>query len=140
LWGHSADEAGALAQTRKSPRLPGFKLADHVRVAIKDKDAIEGASLIVTAVPVQYMRDVWKRLAKHVGRDAAVVSVAKGIENESLLRPTQVVADCLGDDPDARPRRLGVLSGPTIAAELARCLPATMIAASDDGDFARAVQ
>ncbi|MEX2219983.1 MAG: NAD(P)H-dependent glycerol-3-phosphate dehydrogenase [Phycisphaerales bacterium] len=140
LWGHSADEAGALAQTRRSPRLPGFKLPDSVKVAMRDKEAVEGASLIVSAVPVQYMRDVWKRLAKHVSPQAAVLSVAKGIENHTLLRPTQVVADVLGDDPDARPRRLGVLSGPTIAAELARCLPATMIAASDDADFARAVQ
>lgn len=140
VWGHNPDEAGALAQTRKSPRLAGFKLPDQVKVAIKDRDAIEGASLIVTAVPVQFMREVWKRLADYVGPDAAVVSVAKGIENETLLRPTQVVADCLGDDPDARPRRLGVLSGPTIAAELARCLPATMIAASDDAEFSRAIQ
>src|SRR5260370_704833 len=52
LWGHSADEAGALAQTRKSPRLPGFKLSEHVRVAIRDREAVEGASLIVSAVPV----------------------------------------------------------------------------------------
>jgi glycerol-3-phosphate dehydrogenase (NAD(P)+) len=140
LWGHSADEAGALAQTRRSPRLPGFKLPESVRVAMKDREAVEGAALIVGAVPVQYMREVWKRLAKHVDGDAAVLSVAKGIENETLMRPTQVVADVLQDDPDSRPRRVGVLSGPTIAAELARCLPATMIAASDDGEFARAVQ
>ena len=57
-----------------------------------------------------------------------------------MLRPTQIVADVLGDDPDARPRRLGVLSGPTIATELAKCMPATMIGASDDAEFARAVQ
>ena len=140
MWGHNADEAGALAQTRKSPRLPGFKLPEHVRIAVRDRDAVEDASLIVTAIPVQYMRASWKRLARYVSPDAAVVSVAKGIENHTLLRPTQVVSDCLGDDPDARPRRLGVLSGPTIAAELARCLPATMIAAADDADFSRAVQ
>jgi glycerol-3-phosphate dehydrogenase (NAD(P)+) len=140
LWGHSADEAGALSQTRKSPRLAGFKLPESVRVAMRDKEAVEGAALIVSAVPVQYMREVWKRLAKHVRKDAAVVSVAKGIENGTLMRPTQVIADMLEDDPDARPRRLGVLSGPTIAPELARCLPATMIAASDDAEFSRALQ
>jgi glycerol-3-phosphate dehydrogenase (NAD(P)+) len=69
-----------------------------------------------------------------------VISVSKGIENETLLRPTQVIADVLDDDPDARPRRLAALSGPTIAQELVRCMPATMIAASDDPAFARQTQ
>jgi glycerol-3-phosphate dehydrogenase (NAD(P)+) len=89
---------------------------------------------------VQFTREVWVRLRGRVPAGAGVVSVAKGIENETLLRPTQIIADALQDDPDGVPRRLAVLSGPTIAAELARCLPATMIAASDDGEFAGQVQ
>ncbi len=140
LWGHSTDEAGALTQTRRSYRLPGFTLPDSVRVCLRDDEALEEADLIVSAIPVQFTRSVWERLRLHVPRDAAVVSVAKGIENDTLLRPTQILADALRDDPDARPRRLAVLSGPTIAPELARCLPATMIAASDDADFAAEVQ
>lgn len=140
LWGHNQEEAGELAQTRKSPRLPGFKLPDAVRVTFKDAESVREASLIVSAVPVQFSRDAWLRLRKHVPKEASVVSVAKGIENDTLLRPTQVIADVLEDDPDTAPRRLGVLSGPTIASELARFLPATMIAASDDIDFAKFIQ
>lgn len=140
LWGHNQEEAGDLAQTRKSPRLPGFKLPEDVRVTFKDADAVRDAELIVSAVPVQYKRSVWTRLKKHVPKTAAVVSVSKGIENGTLLRPTQIIGEALGDDPDAAPRRIGVLSGPTIASELAKFLPATMIAASDDGDFAKMIQ
>lgn len=140
LWGHASDEAGALSQTRRSPRLPGFKLQESVRVLEDEAQALEEASLIVSAIPVQYMRDAWQRVRPHVPRVAAILSVAKGIENETLLRPTQVIAEVLRDDPDAAPRRIGVLSGPTIAAELARCLPATMIAASDDPEFGRSIQ
>ncbi len=151
LWGHSPDEAGALAQTRTSPRLPGFELPDHVRIARSDAEAMAGASLIVSAIPVQFMRAAWVRLRPHMspsdasgagpgGPGAAVVSVAKGIENTTLLRPTQIIAQVLADDPDARPRPVGVLSGPTIAAELARCLPATMVAASDHPGFAAQLQ
>jgi glycerol-3-phosphate dehydrogenase (NAD(P)+) len=144
LWGHSPDEAGQLAQTRRSPRLEGFLLPDEVEVVLKDAPAVGQASLIVSAIPVQYIRDIWMRLAKHVPKDAAILSVAKGIENTTMLRPTQVIADVLRqsgrDDPDGKPRRIGCLSGPTIAAELARCLPAAMIAASDDLGFAREVQ
>lgn len=140
LWGHDPDEAGRLAQTRTSPRLPGFRLPDEVRVAISDEEALAEAALIVSAIPVQFTREAWTRLKPRVPARAPVVSVAKGIENDTLLRPTQIIAEALGDDPDARPRRLAALSGPTIAAELARCMPATMVAASDDAPFAGEVQ
>lgn len=144
LWGHSQEEAGQLAQTRKSPRLEGFTVGPEVEVIYKDERALAGAEVIISAVPVQYIREVWTRLAPHVPPGAGVVSVAKGIENGTLLRPTQIIADVLHasgrDDPDGRPRRIACLSGPTIATEMARCLPAAMIAASDDAAFAKDVQ
>lgn len=144
MWGHSSDEAGRISQTRRSPRLPGFVLPDEVDVVLKDAPALEGSSLIFSAIPVQYIRDTWNRLAPHVPPQVGVVSVAKGIETTTLLRPTQIIAEVLRerkrDDPDGKPRRIGCLSGPTIAAELARCLPAAMIAASDDLSLSRDVQ
>ncbi|MFN0010361.1 MAG: NAD(P)H-dependent glycerol-3-phosphate dehydrogenase [Phycisphaerales bacterium] len=140
LWGHSPDEAGALMQTRASPRLPGFTLAPHVRIAVKDSDALEGADLIVSAVPVQFSRQVWERLRRHVPPTCPIVSVAKGIENTTLLRPTQIIAQALGGDAGEPARALACLSGPTIAAELAKCLPATMVAASDDAALAKRIQ
>ncbi|MCH7792650.1 MAG: NAD(P)-binding domain-containing protein, partial [Planctomycetes bacterium] len=140
MWGHSPDEIGRVAQTRRSDRLKGFVLPDSVRVELTDEQALAGADLIVSAVPVQFMRSVWERLRAHVPPGAGVVSVAKGIENETLLRPTQIIADVLGDDPDGLPRPLAALSGPTIASELARCMPATMAVASDDPAFADRVQ
>lgn len=140
LWGHAAEEVAELSQVRTSSRLPDLTLDPRVRVALTDEQALEGAGLIVSAVPTQHTRGAWERLRDVVPADAAVVSVAKGIENGSLLRPTQVIAEALADDPDGKPRRVGCLSGPTIATELARCLPATMIAASDDGGFASELQ
>jgi glycerol-3-phosphate dehydrogenase (NAD(P)+) len=140
MWGHSPKEVGDLMQARKSDRLPGFRLPDAVRVAIKDQDALAGADLIICAIPVQFVRQVFERLRPHVPAGVPVISVSKGIENSTLLRPTQVVAEALRDDPDKPGRPLGVLSGPTIAAELARCLPATMVAASDDEGVRARVQ
>lgn len=143
MWGHSPDEAASLLQTRRTDRLPGFVLPVEVEV-LRSDEAIASADMFVTAVPVQHTRSVWQRLARHVPAGAGVVSVAKGIENGSLLRPTQIVADVLReegrDHPDRAPRPYAVLSGPTIAAELARCLPAAMTAASDDAAFAKQVQ
>jgi glycerol-3-phosphate dehydrogenase (NAD(P)+) len=140
LWGHSADESDGLLQTRRSPRLPGVLLPEHIRVTHDLPRALDGAELVVSAIPVQFIRDVWKRARGRMPATCEILSVAKGIENTSLLRPTQIIADALGDNLDAPPRKLGVLSGPTIATELARGLPATMIAAADDADFARRVQ
>jgi glycerol-3-phosphate dehydrogenase (NAD(P)+) len=69
-----------------------------------------------------------------------VVSVAKGIENETLLRPTQIIADCLGGGVAGRCPPLVALSGPNIAAEIAKYLPATAVAASEDAGLATRVQ
>ena len=139
MWGHSEDENGALAQTRKSDRLPGFTLPDPVRIALSDAEAFADVDLIVNAIPVQFIRGAWERIREHVPRDAGIISVAKGIENDTLMRPTQIIADVLGDDPDAKPRPLGCMSGPAIATELAACLPATMAAASDHPGFSQII-
>ena len=140
LWGYDDNENGMLAQSRKSDRLPGFILPDCVRIAMNDAEALSDADIIVNAIPVQFIRSVWERIKPVVPIDAAVISVAKGIENETLMRPTQIIADVLRDDPDAKPRPLGCMSGPAIATELAACLPATMAAASDHPGFSEIIQ
>jgi len=151
IWGHNADDVSSLAQTRKSPRLKSFRLDQAVKVVDSIPELLGNADMVVSAIPTQYTREVWTKLREHMPEAASAVSVAKGIENGTLLRPTQIIADVLQDDPDARPRALATLSGPTIATELAACLPATMIAASDPtsdptatdedaGEFAREIQ
>ncbi|HBS28398.1 MAG TPA: glycerol-3-phosphate dehydrogenase [Phycisphaerales bacterium] len=142
LWGHEPRAMEALAQTRVSERLPGVRLSERVRVTGEGAPALEGATMAISAVPTQFLRGVWGALARHAPESGRcpVVSVTKGIENGTLLRPTQVIADVLRDHPDRAPRGLAVLSGPTIAAEMGRFLPATMVAASSDEALARRVQ
>lgn len=140
MWGYDENENGMLAQTRKSDRLPGFELPGCVRISLSDQDALADADIIVNAIPVQFIRNAWDRLKEHVPEGASVISVAKGIENGTLLRPTQIIADVLKDNPDAKPRAMGCMSGPAIATELAICLPATMAAASDHPGFAQTIQ
>lgn len=144
IWGHNPDEVGRVAQTRRSVRLHGVEIPESVRVTWEDASALSGASLIVSAIPVQFTRQTWERLARHVPPGAGVVSVAKGIEVGTLLRATQIIADVLRatgrDDPDRSARPIATLSGPTIAAELAQCLPAAMVTACDDAAFAVRVQ
>ena len=120
LWGRSEERVSELAATRRSPRrLPGFVLPQAVEVTADHEALLRGASVIVNAIPTQFIRSVWKRLGPYIPTGAPVVSVSKGIENDTLLRPTQVIADATGDDPDDPSRPMCALSGPTIAAELA---------------------
>ena len=111
MWGHSEEENGALSQTRKTDRLPGFELPGCVRVAMSDEEALSDADIIVNAIPVQFIRGAWERIAEHVPKGASVISVAKGIENKTLLRPTRM---CLAMILMPNLGRLGVCQDPRL--------------------------
>jgi glycerol-3-phosphate dehydrogenase (NAD(P)+) len=135
LWGVFEESINRLLQNRENQRLlPGIKLPRSVRLTANDAECFGGCTLILSAVPTQYMRSVWRRLESHVPVGIPIVSVAKGIENQTLLRPTEIIRDVVGR------RSLAALSGPNIAAELARYLPATAVAAAEDEQLARRVQ
>ena len=141
LWGHNPEHVAETIQLRENTRyLPGHVLPDGIRVTAKDETAFRDAGVIISATPTQFLRDVWTRLAPHTPAEVGIASVSKGIEKNTLLRPTQIIADALHDDPDAAPRPYASISGPTVADELAKCLPATVAAASDDPAFAEQLQ
>jgi glycerol-3-phosphate dehydrogenase (NAD(P)+) len=144
LWGYESKPILALAQTRVSPRLDMVRIPEYVRVTPDEAAALRGTGLIIAAVPTQYIRSVLHRVQRSVPSGVPIVSVSKGFENQTLLRPTQVILSALGElghapgAPGAR--SVGVLSGPTIAPELGRCLPATMLSASTDEALAERIQ
>jgi glycerol-3-phosphate dehydrogenase (NAD(P)+) len=139
LWSAFPDAAAEIARTRENKRfLPGHRLPDGVLVTGADTEALAGARLAICAVPTQFIRGVWQRLKPHVPPDLPVCSVAKGIENRTLLRPTQILADVLDGARGRRP--VAALSGPSIAPEVARGLPATVTVASEDAALAARVQ
>ncbi|MFB3891051.1 MAG: NAD(P)H-dependent glycerol-3-phosphate dehydrogenase [Phycisphaerae bacterium] len=143
LWSAFADQAAELASSRENRRfLPGVRLPQSVEVTGDDTDALAGAELAVSAVPTQFMRAVWTRLARHCPAGLAICSVAKGIENRTLLRPTQILLDVLGGKGvgGAEGRAVAALSGPSIAPEVAKKLPATVAVASSEPDLAQRVQ
>jgi glycerol-3-phosphate dehydrogenase (NAD(P)+) len=144
LWGHNASECDVLALSRRSPRLLGTLLDPRVSMQSHDAKALAEVDVIVNSIPVQFIREVWTRLAAHVPAGAGVVNVSKGIETTTMLRPSQVIAASLReagvDSLDGPPRAIATLTGPTIATELARCLPAAMVVASDDAALAERVQ
>ena len=141
VWGVFEESIERLLQTRENARLlPGVRVPESVRLTARESDAFNGATMILSAVPTQYMRSVWNRVKAHVPPRLPIVSVAKGIENQTLLRPTQIIADVLAAGPSSAAPPLAALSGPNIAGELARYLPATAVVASEDAAVARRVQ
>jgi len=146
MWGHDEHYVASLIQTRENRRyLPGYRLPDSVRLTSDGARALSEAELVVSAVPTQFIRSVWKQIGAYLPAGVPIVSVAKGIEADTLLRPTQIIAHALqeanpADAPDRPARPLAALSGPSVAHELARCLPATVCAASDREELSERVQ
>jgi glycerol-3-phosphate dehydrogenase (NAD(P)+) len=128
LLARSPEHAARIARERRSPHLPDVLLPASVSVAA-DPAVVAGAELVVVAVPSAHVRASVERLAPFLGGQADVLSVVKGLEPGSLLRMTEVIADVTGLGGD----RIAALSGPNLALEIARGLPASaVVAASSD--------
>jgi len=137
IWGYDPALFDAMNAARENTHyLPGFKLSDNVRFVADPVTLFQDVALIICAVPTQYIRAALMRLQSYVPQGVPVVSVAKGIEITTLKRPSEIITELLG------PRPVAALSGPSIAGELARGLPATMVvaAADEDGDLAKWIQ
>ncbi len=140
MWGVFEESIERLQQNREQTRLlPGVRIPAAVRLTANDSECFAGSTMVLSAIPTQFMRSAWERLKPFFPKGVPIVSVAKGIEIDSLRRPTQVITDVLGDPSDQWPTC--VLSGPNIAGEIARYLPATAVAASEDNEsLAKRVQ
>jgi len=135
MWGRDPDHVSVLARQRQNARyLPGFAFPDAMSVTPDAASAMDGAELIVSAIPCQYLRAVWSKIGRDAPPDVPIVSVAKGIEIDTLLRPTQIIHEFTPGRP------LASLSGPNIAGEIAARKPAGAVAASEDESVARLVQ
>jgi len=140
IWGNTADHVHLIAKDRENRRyLPGYSIPDSIELTSDDNLALADADLVLNAVPTQYIRSVWQRLAGHLPEGVPVVSVSKGVENQTLLMPTQIINDVLQTARQAK-WPVAALSGPSVAAELAQHMPATVCAASEDADVAHLVQ
>jgi glycerol-3-phosphate dehydrogenase (NAD(P)+) len=141
MWSPFPAEASTLARTRRSGRLPGFELPAAVDVTSDIGAVFNGVNALISAIPTQFLREVWQRLGPQMSGEVSIISVTKGIEIGTSMRPTQVIEDVL--DRTRTPTRgfsLTALSGPAIAAELARRLPASLVAASKSDTAAQFAQ
>ena len=129
LLARDEDQARELAATRQNARyLPGINIPVEVDVTADPIALRSAADLVVFAVPSAAMRASAERVRDAIAADAVLLSVAKGIEQGTQMRMTQVLADVL---PGVA-ARTGAMSGPNLALEIARGLPASAVIAAED--------
>lgn len=135
LWARNPAHAEALDSQRENRRLlPGVRIPDSVTITADIAAAAEEAGLLVAAIPTKFLREALTGIAPHLSGNRPVVSVIKGLENETFLRPSEIIADVLGQ------RAVVALGGPSHAEEISRRLPASVVAASGDLKLAQRVQ
>jgi glycerol-3-phosphate dehydrogenase (NAD(P)+) len=136
LWARDPALVAAMRDRRVNPvYLPETAFPESLSVTDQLADALGGAALVVVAVPSHGLRAVATQAAAHVDAQAVVLSATKGLEDGSLLRMSQVLAEEWPQVAD-----LAVLSGPSFAVELARSLPTVVVVASPSADAVRHVQ
>ena len=138
LWARRSAHAEEMRKEGENTSyLKGFPFPPSLSVTAKVEEAVRGASFVVIAVPTQSLRTFLPNLVPHLPEKATVVSASKGIEEETLLRVSEVLREQL---PITAHKSITHLSGPSFAKEVAAAHPTTVCAASLDSQTAKRVQ
>jgi glycerol-3-phosphate dehydrogenase (NAD(P)+) len=136
LWGAFKENILAIRKTRINKKfLDGIRIPKSICLTSDIASAVEGVDLIVLAIPSQFIRGILKRLKKLNICAIPFLSVTKGIEIKRLMRISEVIYQELG-----RNIKLAVLSGPTIALEVAKGIPTACVVSAKDKAFAKTLQ
>lgn len=137
LWARRAELADEVSSThRNQSYLPDVDLPASLRATHDLERAVARAPVVVLAIPSHCFREKCAELKDLIAPDAVLVSLTKGVERDSLMRMSQVA----GEAADVAPERVGVVSGPNLAREVARGLPGATVAACADPERAHALQ
>ena len=135
LWGRLPEEVDPILATRENQLfLPGVKVPPAILVTLDTAVALREAEMVVLAVPSHGMRPICRQLREFLPASATLVHVAKGIENETGARMSEVIAAELPQN------RVVVLSGPSHAEEVGRGIPTAVVVASTAAGAAAVAQ
>ncbi|MDP6539645.1 MAG: NAD(P)H-dependent glycerol-3-phosphate dehydrogenase [Planctomycetota bacterium] len=135
LWSAFPEQTERLREERVNQAfLPGVALPGEMEFTADPHSAAQGAELVLSVVPTQFLREVAERFEDALPGDLPLVSATKGLEIETFQTPSRILLEVLGERP------LCVLTGPSHAEEVARGLPASLVAASADAGLAERVQ
>lgn len=135
LWGAFPEYVHQVAKTRENIKfLPGIKIPQTICFSSELEHVLAASEIVVLAVPSQFLPGVLKNIKKCQYHDKPFVSVVKGIDPVTLQTMSQIIKENLGNIP------LAVLSGPTIAIEVAKKIPTTAVIACKDPLLAKELQ
>jgi glycerol-3-phosphate dehydrogenase (NAD(P)+) len=135
LWCSDPERAELYRTTRVNNRqLPGVNIPASVDITADEHLAVEKADAWLVAVPMAYLRETMQRFVPFMKPGIPIISLVKGIENSSFLRPTEILGSIF-KTPD-----LVSMSGPSHAEEVARGLPTSLVVASADSGLTAWVQ
>ena len=135
LWSAFADYVTQMKERRENFKfLPNVPLPASLQISSDLSEALQFSEIIVLAIPTQFLRGVLQKVRPLVRGKKIYISVAKGIEKQTCMRPSQIVYAELGDVP------LVILSGPSHAEEVSRGIPTLVVAASKQAEYATKVQ
>jgi glycerol-3-phosphate dehydrogenase (NAD(P)+) len=138
LWEFDRREMEKLSSQREQKlKLPGVTIPQRVKITNQLDSAVSQADIITLALPSHTVRGVAKQISKIELKNPIVVNLAKGIENDTLLRMSEVLQQEL---PSSLHQKITTLSGPSHAEEVARRIPTTVVVAGFKEDVARRVQ
>jgi glycerol-3-phosphate dehydrogenase (NAD(P)+) len=138
LWARDPGRAAAMNRLRENRRyLAGFALPGNVRVSCDLKTALQNAGIVIVAVPSRNLRTVTEAMWPHILPEATIVSATKGIEEETLLRMSEVIA---ATEPADAQHPVAALSGPTFAKEIAAGEPAAVVIACEQAAVTTHIQ
>ncbi len=141
LWAHEVEVCESVAAARVNQMfLPGHPIPETVLCTNNFKEALPGAEIVVSVMPSHHTRRVFHAMRPHLRPDMLFVSATKGIENDTLLRMTEVITELLDSGADGFRPHIGALSGPSFAKEVAKGDPTAITIASTDRDLAAVVQ
>jgi glycerol-3-phosphate dehydrogenase (NAD(P)+) len=140
LWCLESEVVETIAARRVNELfLRDVKIPEHVIATNDIAEAVGGAEAVVTVMPSHHCRTVVRQAAPHLAPEMLVVSATKGLEGDTLLRMTQVISDEVKRGRGFAPR-VGALSGPSFALEVARGDPTAIAIASHDAALSAMVQ
>jgi glycerol-3-phosphate dehydrogenase (NAD(P)+) len=140
LWSHSAAVAESIRRQRENVvYLPGFSIPPQVTAEAELAPAVQGAEIVISAVPSQHVREIYQTMAPFLRPGQLIVSATKGIEDGTFLRMTQVIEEALAEHSLVG-LHCGALSGPSFAQEVAAGAPTAITIAFAENRLANRLQ
>ncbi|PWT89478.1 MAG: glycerol-3-phosphate dehydrogenase [Proteobacteria bacterium] len=142
LWARSAELAESLRRHRENNLyLPGISLPAKITITPDLAAAVASASIVIGAIPSANARNIYSQVADQLSADAMLVSATKGLEPSTHLRVSKIITQIWTERYGVHfSQRIGVLSGPSFAAEVARGEPTAVVLASPDARMAQVLQ